>query len=145
MAVERVRAMSMEVRRSVASQSTSFCTLRISRQKQNTSRNDCTRNHCKHLYPLSASCSSHAKGAGGQSQRRTYNLSSNSTLHKCLPSRIPINSLDVIVQSRDQACHSQEPEYESKGQSDSLFESAGLVFQVERDEDCNGDDCHVGC
>jgi hypothetical protein len=76
---------------------------------------------------------------------QTYQLRPRPTLHQSLSPRIPRHSLNIIIQARRETRYRQTPEHEAKRQRDPLLQWGGFGFEVEGDEDGDGDDGHVGC
>lgn len=74
----------------------------------------------------------------------THHLRTQPTLHERLPFTIPIDSLDVIPKPTHQASNRQQPKDKSERQSYAPLERRRFVLQVERDEDGDGADGHVG-
>ena len=74
----------------------------------------------------------------------THQLRPRPALHQRLPPRIPRDSLDVIVQSRRETRNGQTPEHQTERQRDALLQRRGFGFEVEGNEDGDGDDGHVG-
>lgn len=75
----------------------------------------------------------------------TYQLRPNPALHERRAIRVPVHRLDVVIQTRAETSHGQQPEDNAEGYREADFDRAGLALEVEGDEDCNGYDSHVGC
>lgn len=73
-----------------------------------------------------------------------YQLCFPTTLYQGLPPAIPCHSLHVVGQARSKAGKAHEPEHQPKRETYALFKRRRLVFQVEGDNNSDGDDGEVG-
>ena len=92
---------------------------RIRTQQQHTSRHNGTRHHRKDRTRLPPA------------------------LHQRRPATILGHGINIIRKPTTQTRHRQHPKDNSKRESEIAFQRGGLGFQVEGDEDGDGDDGHV--
>lgn len=88
-------------------------------------------------------CRDHHPQVSHTKETQTYTLSLPATLHNRLSARIPLDRLNVVTHAQSETGQREHPEDDAERFGEAELEGRRLVFEVEADDDGDGDDGHV--